>query len=217
MKRMLGGAALVAAVVALAPVQVDAQRGPQGQRGMMNRQAQPGVEHLMRMQEQLELSQDQIDDLDAIRQLVVQHQTSRQAEVAELRSQVMSGQLDRADMRDSAESRRNASEAFSDDIRTRIEAILTDAQKEELGDMMGRARAFQNGRASAQRGMRGNHHSMHHRGAARGQFRDQRMGPPGMQGPDQRRMMRRPGGDGVGFGPPWLDVEETPPPPVSGG
>ena len=173
MKRMLGGAALVAAVVALAPVQADAQRGPQGQRGMMNQQARPGVERLMQMQERLELSQSQIDELDVIRQLVVQHQTSRQAEVAELRSQVMSGQLDRDAMRESAETRRNASEAFSDDVRTRIEAILTDAQKEELGDMMGRARAFRNGRARAWAARECTH-------------------------PISRRMMRRPGGDGVG-------------------
>lgn len=210
MKRMLGGAALVAAFVALAPVQIDAQRGPQGQRGMMNQQARPGVERLMRMQEQLELSQSQIDELDVIRQLVVQHQTSRQAEVAELRSQVMSGQLDRDAMRESAEARRSASEAFSDDIRTRIEAILTDAQREELGDMMGRVRAFQNGRASAQhgqfrqgrasmqgqRGMWGSHHSMGHRGG-HAQFRGHRMGRRGMQAPDQRRMMRRPGGEDI--------------------
>ena len=233
MKRMMGCAALLAAVAVLAPVQLDAQmgqRGQHGQREMMSRRAQPGVEHIMRMQEQLDLSDSQISELDAIRELVVQHRTSREAEITELRSQVMSGQLDRDRMRESAETRRNASEAFNTDIRSRVESILTDDQKEELGDMMGRARAFQNGRASAQRGqfrqgrsgmqgqrgMRGGHHSMGHRGH-HGQFQGQRMGRQGMEAnPAQRRMMRRPGGEGPGFGPPWFDLEETPPAPPGG-
>jgi len=238
MKRMMGCAALLAAVVALAPVQLDAQMGQRGQRGqreMMSRRAQPGVEHIMRMQEQLDLSDSQIGELDAIRELVVQHRTSREAEITELRSQVMSGQLDREAMRESAETRRNASEAFNTDIRSRVESILTDDQKEELGDMMGRARAFQNGRASAQRGQQNFRQG---RGAIRGQqnLRQGRAGARGqrgalghrqsigqrawrgerMQAPNQRRMMRRPGGEGPGFGPPWFDLEETPPAPPGG-
>ena len=44
MKRTMGGAALVAAMMALAPMHADAQMGPRGQRGMMPRAGgQPGM------------------------------------------------------------------------------------------------------------------------------------------------------------------------------
>jgi len=201
MKGMMGGAVLMTAIMAFAPLQVEAQMGSRGQRGMMNRRAQPGVEHIMRLRENLELSESQIAQLDAIRGEVVQHRTSQQAEMEELQSQVMAGQLEANAVRDQLEGRREAGEAFAEGVRTRVESILTDAQKESLEDAVGRARAFERGRASMQRGgqQRG---ARSGRGAGRGMDRQRAIGRRGgSQGQRMapQRMMRRPGG---GFGPP---------------
>lgn len=205
MKGMIGGAVLMAAVMAFAPIQVEAQRGARGQRGMMGRSAQPGVEQIMRLRERLELSESQLGQLDAIRSEVVQHRASQQAEMAELRSQVMAGQIEAAAARDQFEGRREAGEAFADDLRSRVESVLTDAQKETIQEAAGRARAFERGRASVQRGGQRGYRSG--RGAQRGRSRQRATGHRGdfqrMRGAAQGRMMRGPGG---GFGPP--------PPPV---
>ena len=198
MKGMMGGAVLMAAVMAFAPIQVEAQRGARGQRGMTGRRAQPGVEQIMRLRERLELSESQVGQLEAIRSEVVQHRTSQQAQAAERRSQVMADQLEASVAREQAQASRDAAQGFSDDIRSRVESLLTDTQRESLGDAVGQARAFERGRASmqhrGQRGMRSSrgHHATGHRG-----------GFQRMRGAAQGRMMRGPGG---GFGPP--------PPPV---
>jgi len=195
MKGMMGGAVLVTAIMAVAPLHIEAQMGSRGQRGMMGRQAQPGVEHIMGLRERLELTDSQIEQLDALRSQIVQHRTAQQADMAEFRSQVMAGQLEAEAAREQLEGRREAGEAFAEDMKSRVESILTDAQKEELEDVVGRARAFERGRASVQRG--GQRGFRSGRGMARG---NQRMAPQRMRGGMQgRMMMRRPGG---GFGPP---------------
>ena len=197
MKGMMGGAALLAAMMALTPPTAEAQRGARGQREMMMRRGQPGIEHIMRLRERLELSEDQIARLDVIRAEVVQHRAGHQAQMAELRSQVMAGELEAAAAREQAEIRREQGEAFAEDVRSRVEAILSDAQREELEDVVGRARAFRQGRASALRDGRRSFRSG--RGAMRGGQRAFRRGGRGGAGWGQRGMRR--GGPGGGFGP----------------
>lgn len=210
MKGMMGGAALMAAVMAFAPLHVEAQMGARGQRGMMNRGAHPGVEGIMSQRERLELTEDQLGQLEAIRSQVVQHRTSQQAQSEEFRSQVRAGQLEASAAREQLEARRAAADAFSEDVRSRVESILTDAQKEQIQEAVGRARAFERGRASMQRGgqrgvrsgrgaMRGGQRTGRG-GGFQGQARGQRMAPQQMRRGGQGQMMRRPGG-GLGSPP----------------
>jgi Spy/CpxP family protein refolding chaperone len=146
MKRMAMSVALLAALTMLAPLQVDGQRGQRGRRGPADVMRGQGVEAIMRLREQLELNESQIQELDQIRQEAVQRRTAHQAEMEELHSQVRAGQLERAALRQAVEARQEVAQAIREQQQERIEAILSDTQKAELEDMRGRARAFERGR-----------------------------------------------------------------------
>lgn len=152
MKRTMGGAALVAALVALAPWQADAQVGPRGQRGMMVGQRGAGVEAILQQKEQLELTDAQVRSLDQIRQEAVQRRTAQQAQVAELSSKVRAGQVEAAEFRAQAQARREAAAEFQKQQQERVEGILTEAQRQKVQEWGNQARAFQMGRQSAMRG-----------------------------------------------------------------
>ena len=215
MKRTMGGAALLAAVMALAPLHVDAQQGPRGQRGMAMGARGGGVEMIMRQRDRLELTEDQVKRLDAIRQESVERRTAHRALVAELGSKVRAGEMEASALREQMQSMREGAVEVQKQQRERVEAILTDAQKETLEQWGARARAFQMGRQSALRGQQGRF------GPARGGragFRGQAPGAgwddfrPGMRqrwngGPVGRGGFRRGPGAGLGFGPP----EDVPP------
>ena len=191
MKRMAKSVALLAALTMLAPLQMEGQqRGQRGRRGPADAMRAQGVEAIMRLREQLELNEGQIQQLDQIRQEAVQRRAAHQAEMEELHSQARAGQMEREALREAVEARQEVAEAIREQQRERIDAILSDAQREELEGMRGRARAFERGRRSAMR--RGGS------GAWGGQaFRGQRgfRGPGGF-GPEMRqrtRFDRRPG------------------------
>jgi Spy/CpxP family protein refolding chaperone len=234
MKWTMGGAALLAAMVALAPLQADTQMGPRGQRGMMpGRGGQPGVmpgaggqqgqqgmmagprgagiEMILRQRERLELSEDQVKQLDQIRQEAVARQTAHRAEMAELASKVRAGQMEASALREQMQARRDAATEIQAQQRERVEALLNDAQKEKLQEWGATARAFRMGRASAIRGRQGRGQWARGAGQAfpgraplagfRGGF------APGMRhrfapGPHGMRGFRRGMGMGPGFGPP---------------
>ncbi len=162
----------LATVALIAPTTVQAQRpggqGPgarqgQGMRGdaMQHRgpragmQRGGGVEGIMRMRERLDLTEDQVSQLDAVRRETVAERSARQAEMAELRSRVEAGQMERSALREMMEGRREAHEALSSAHRERIQSILTEDQRAQVERLVGQARAFQRGRASAMRGSRG--------------------------------------------------------------
>ncbi len=212
MKRTMGGAALLAALVALAPAQLDAQAGLRGQRAMGPALRGGGVEMILNQKERLELTDDQVKQLDQIRQEAVQRRTEHQAQVAELRSKVRSGQEKPAALREQVEARRQVAAAMREAQRARVEGILNDAQKEELQDWAQQGRAFRMGRQSALRGGAG-----FGPGAWAGPGRQPAMrggSGPGMQGMQQRwapgavgprggrALMRRGPGGGWGFGAP---------------
>lgn len=222
MKRTMGGAALIAAMVAVAPWHADAQVGPRGQRGVMAGSGGAGVELILRQREQLELTEAQVRSLEQLRQEAVQRRTAQQAQVAELSSKVRAGQMEVAEFRAQAQARREAAVEVQKQHRERIEAILTDVQKEKLQAWGTRARAFQMGRQSAMRGRgmapgaawgggRGGW------GAGAGAWRaPQGAWAPGLRGgyaPGVRGQhwapgMRRGPGGGMGFGPPWAGPPE---------
>lgn len=220
MKRTMGGAALVAALVALAPWQAEAQVGPRGQRGMMAGQRGASVEAILRQKEQLGLTDAQVRSLDQIRQEGVQRRTAHQAQVAELMSKTRAGQVEAAEFRAQAQARREAAAEFQKEQRERVEGILTEAQKQKLREWGNQARAFQMGRQSAMRGRmmapgaawggrggwgggagtwqvpQGNRGGGFRGGYAPGMMR-QRWGPAAPMAPGFRR--------GMGFGRPWAD------------
>ncbi len=190
MKRMAKSVALLAALTMLAPLQVEGQRGQRGRRGPTDAMRGQGVEAIMRLREQLELDEGQIQQLDQIRQEAVQRRTAHQAEMEELRSRVRAGQMEVEALREVVEARQEVAEAMREQQQERIDAILSDAQREELENMRGRARAFERGRRSGMR--RGGSGALGAR-----TFRGQRgfRGPDGF-GPGMRqrgRLDRRPG------------------------
>mgnify|MGYP001559108278 CR=1 FL=1 len=210
MKRTMGGAALLAAVMALAPLQVDAQMGPRDQGGMMAGPRGAGVEMILRQKERLELTDDQVKQLDQIRRESVQRRTAHQAEMAELASKVRAGQMEASALREQMQARREGAADIREQQRELVEAVLNDAQKEKLQDWGGRALAFQMGRQSAMRGgqaFRGRAPQGGRRGGFAPRMR-QRRGP----GPMGRPGFPRGTGMGDGFQSPWDSIPGMTPP-----
>ncbi len=186
MRRLTSGVALMATVMTLAPLSADAQRGPRGPRGFAPGVRGQGVEMIMRLRQRLGLSEEQIQQLDEIRQEAVQRRTARQAEMEELRSSVRAGQMEAAELRELVQQRQEAAEGIRAAERERVEAVLTEDQKAELENLRSQARAFQRGRQSVMggRGFRGPRDGM-------------RPGGPGMRGRAPQRGIR----GGRMFGP----------------
>lgn len=198
MKRTMGGAALLAAMMAIAPLQADAQMGSRGWRGQTDGPRGPGIEMIMRQRAELELTDAQVSQLDQIRQEAVQRRSSHRAVVADLRSKVRAGDLEAADFREQVQALRDGSEAARTQEKERIDAVLNDAQKGKLDEWAGQAQAFRMGRMSAMRGNRAPRGQRSFRGGpgAAGAC-DSAWGP----GPDRRFDFRRGPGGGQGFGP----------------
>lgn len=229
MKRMMSGAVVFTAVLALAPLHMAAQQGPRAQRAQAMGARGGGVEMILRQRQTLELTENQIKQLDQIRQEAVQRRTAHQAEMAELRSKVMAGDMEPAALQEQVEARRIAAQAIQKGQQERVQAVLTDAQKQKIQQWTAQARAFQRGRMSALRGDRpGMRQGMRGRFLPGRQLRNPgfqggpgMMGPrrgqgmgPGMMGPGMGREMgpgmgpgmghmggRRGPGGGLGFGP----------------
>jgi hypothetical protein len=229
MKRMMSGTVILAAAMVLAPLHIAAQQGPRAQRGQAAGPRGAGVEMILRQRETLELTDDQVKQLDQIRQEAVERRTAHQAEMSEMRSRVRAGTATPEELRTQMEARRTIAETMQQAQRERVESVLSDAQKEKLQQWQGQARAFRMGRMSAMReGMRGARQSA--RGMREFQ-RGQRFQRPGMRnfrgfgpgagaqgmrgmrgrwmgpgmGPDGPQGMmngRRGPGVGQGFGPP---------------
>jgi hypothetical protein len=138
-----------------APTQGDAQQGMRGQRGQVVESRGAGIEMIMRQKDRLELTEAQVNRLDEIRKESVQRRTAHQAQMAELRSKVAAGRMDRAALREQVLAMRQGAGAVQTQQRERVEAVLNDAQKEKLEQWGRQARAFRMGRQSALRGGQG--------------------------------------------------------------
>lgn len=141
-----------------------------------NRAPPSGPEQIMRMRDRLQLTDEQINQLDDIRRENVQRRTTAMAEMAELRSQVTAGQINRSDVMSSLQARREEGQAMAKPGEL-VMSILTDQQRDIL-DILGEAKTRSlRARSGNARGMRG-------RGGPAG-FRDPkggRSGRPGMRG-----------------------------------
>ncbi len=147
-----GGVALLA-VLAVSGEVLEAQgrsrRGPMSDRPLL------GAEQILRAREQLNLTDAQVSELEAIRRETVEARRAEMGTMMELRSRAEAGDsAARAELRAQAAERREASAARREAYRNRINGVLTDEQREQL-PAVGRAMARQRGMARGGRGFRG--------------------------------------------------------------
>ena len=196
MRRMTGCGLILATMVATGASDLLAQQGRRGPRGPGVDGRRAGLEAVMNMRDRLELTDEQFNSLEALRQSNVQNRNDQFASMNELQSQLAAGLIERSQFVEAVRAQRGAARELAQQQREHIETILTEDQVESLREMQGRARAFARGRASANRGPAG----------VRGQRRAFRGSGPGIRGrgprdfgPDARgqRFRRGPGEDAL--------------------
>ena len=159
MKMTMGGFLVLAALFATGMTDVAAQqgrRGPQmkGMEGLQGARQDGGIESIMSLRERLELTEDQMDQLEAIRRENVQRHTGEMAEMTEVQSRYAAGLIRRSDVMAAMEDRDEAGRAQDAQQRERLRAILTEGQQESLNDLRRQNRASA-GRGRAARGRAG--------------------------------------------------------------
>jgi hypothetical protein len=193
MKMMTGGSLVLAMLFATGVTGITAQEGRRGARmGGKQGQQEGGVESIMRLRESLELSEDQVSQLDAIRRENVQQRTAEMARTTEVQSQYAAGLIQRSDVMAAMEERQEAARGRDGQQRERLQSILTEGQQESLNDLRRQNRTSAGrGRAARERagpGFRSDRRSQQGRGAFRGNrggqqgsgaFRGNRGGPQG--------------------------------------
>jgi len=108
--------------------------------------AAQGVERLMQAREELALTEDQVARLDAIRRETVAQRSAETAEMAELRSQLAAGQIQRSQVIAAQEDRAAAAEGRLEERQARIDAVLTEVQRTQVEQMRTRADRVRGGR-----------------------------------------------------------------------
>ena len=165
MRRTTGGWIVLGALVAFGATDIVAQDAVQEPVREGPRVRALPVEAVMRMRDRLELTEEQVAELDVIRREIVEERSTERAALAEMRSRLAAGQIRRSELMAFMEERQDATEGVTDQRRARVEGVLTEAQLETLQELRVRADAFARGRASV-------------RGGERDGFR----GRPGMRG-----------------------------------
>jgi hypothetical protein len=168
-KKFAGGLIAMTALVMMGATEVTAQ----------------SIESIMRAQERLELTDEQLETLEALRREAVQERTAEMAEREELRSQLAAGQIQRSDLMAFTEERRDARRTMAEQRRERIEAVLTEEQLESLEQARRRGRAGV--RPGGRPGLDGPGFAPRGRAGFRGP-QSSRRGPPGAA---QRRFAHR--------------------------
>jgi hypothetical protein len=106
------------------------------QRQMQPRmQAGPGPEMILRLREQLNLTEAQVNRLEALRQESVNRQRERTAEMLDLRSRMQAGQVTREQMQERMRARAEAAPAEGQTPGERVRAVLTDQQRLQLAEL----------------------------------------------------------------------------------
>jgi hypothetical protein len=137
----------IAGLMVAAPL--SAQRGPHARRGL-ERERAPGVEQMLQIRDQLELSSEQIAQLNTLREELLTERVRAFEARERTRSDFMAGELTLSDMRSALEEQREARQAGAEATRERVEGILTEAQLEEFRSARQQAR-----RNRGERGARG--------------------------------------------------------------
>ena len=159
-----------------------------------NRTPLSGPEQIIQMRERLQLTDEQINQLDDIRRENVQRRTTAMAEMAELRSQATAGLINRSDVMSRLKARGEEGQAVVKPAEL-VMSILTDQQRDILREAKMRSLKARSGKT---RGMRGRGSPAGFRGPKGGRsgrpgMRGGRGGPRGPRGPgtDQRGLRRR--------------------------
>jgi len=133
MKGMKGGAIVLSVLMAMTANDIDAQNADADSVGRRGRRiGGQGIEMIMSMRERLELTEDQLASLEEMRRGSVEIRNAREAEMAEMSSQLQAGQIRRSDMMAFMEDRRDASGDVSAEHQQRIAGLLNEAQLETL-------------------------------------------------------------------------------------
>ncbi len=159
-------AAMLAAGLGLAGREAAAQpRGQAGQavRDVVERTAASGrwtaastMERILRVSEELGLSEEQTEQLNAMRAEAVERQAASAAEWMKLASETRAGLRDRSGLREIVRERREEAAALRQEQRQRIEAVLTDEQQQRFRRMRVRTALRQREAArETRRGWRG--------------------------------------------------------------
>ena len=124
-----------------------------GQMGTGMRVGGSRVEAILRMSERLELTEDQIAQLDEVRRESVARQAEQGARMAELRSRLAAGQARRSELMEAMEEHEDANRAFAEERQEYVDSVLTEAQRAELEELRPRRRQIRaRGRWMPQRG-----------------------------------------------------------------
>lgn len=210
-----GGAALaVAAAMAITVPELSAQRRGSAARAVTGTTA---VEVSLRLAERLELSQEQRDQLEAVRVGMLEQRAGYSARLMNLRSEVRAGIRERSSVREELQAVREEGVAGRKALREQFDGILTDDQKEELRQVARRAawrQGAMRGRPGTDRwrGMRGRPEMDRWPGTRGRPGFDRGRGTRGRgeidrgRGGDRGRGWRRPGGGGP------VEPEPTPVP-----
>ena len=190
--RTAGATFAAAAVMAVAVPDLSAQRRGSARTAIGTNP----VELSLRLAERLELTQEQRDQLEAVRVGMLEQRAQHSAKLMSLQSEVRAGIRERGSIREEFVAIREEAEAGRKALGEQYDGILTDEQKQELRQMTRRT-AWRQGAVRGQtgtdrwRGTRGRPGMDRGRGIrGRGQT-DRR------RGGDRSRGWRRPGGSGV--------------------
>ena len=180
------GAMLLIGLGDVAAQEPPAQRGPRMHGG-------GGPEMVLSVRDQLDLTEDQIAELNQLREQMVGIRTSHRSAMASLRSRLQAGEIDREEMRTSMEAIRSGGPQVHEEMQSRIASILDEEQLASFEELRQSRQAVRDGRGMRRGGGPG---AMRGRpGAMRGP--GMRGDGPGGMGPDAMR----PGGRGLGEGP----------------
>jgi len=160
MKTMMGRTAILAMMLSVGVADLAAQQsraqGPRARADGADRMVRgggaPGVEGILRMRERLELTEDQVARLDALRSERVEQRTLAAHEMNELRSQLRAGTIERTEAMERMRTAREARAGQAEQDRAAVEALLSENQRATLEQLQAQRRAFEAGRRSALRG-----------------------------------------------------------------
>lgn len=126
----------------------------------------PSAETALRLRQELELTEEQVSQLDALRREALATRQAHMAQMMELRSRQLAGELALEEWRAEMAERRDEARERAGALGERVGGVLTDAQRERLSELrrqewrqqgrMGRAGRWEGGRIGPHmRGPRG--------------------------------------------------------------
>jgi len=177
--RTAGATFAAATVMSVAVPDLSAQRRGSARTAV----ATNPVEQSLRLAERLELTQEQRDQLEAVRVGMLEQRAQHSAKLMSLQSEVRAGIRERGSIREALAPIREEAEAGRKALRDQYDGILTDEQKQELRQMTRRT-------AWRQGAVRGRTETDRWRDMRGRQGMDRGRGMPGRPGMDRGRGTR---------------------------